>query len=270
MEAADGISMLSVHSGHLSGFRVLWMILTVINLAGCAGFGSGSPVPQYDSRDTQDLLAALYDANQGLDSAKWLGKVSMTADGTRRTFDRAAWAGAEPGRVRFDARTPFGLPIMTLACNESYVTAFSHGSRQYYRRRTGSNSIGRLLPVDISCQDFYRLLTGRPPIIDYHTARLEKTVQGGHTIVLKRRFKGTVARLTVDAANGTLTGFELLDVHGNRLYWAHLAKRRSVEGFTLPYELHLENERGRLELEIARLYPNKPVNASLFQIPPPE
>jgi hypothetical protein len=246
------------------------MAFMVLGLAGCAGFGSMPSAPQYDSRATQDLLSALYDANQGLDSAKWLGKVSMTVDGTRRTFDRAVWAGAAPGRVRFDARTPFGLPILTLACDESYVSAFSHGDGQYYRRRVGANSMGRFLPVDISCQDFYRLLTGRPPVIDYHAAQLERASEGLQTILLKRRFKGTVAKLSVNAANGAFAGFELLDTHGNRRYRARLMERRAVDGFLLPHRLHLENERGQLELDIARLYTNRPVEASLFQITPPK
>lgn len=276
MQAVDGIIQPPVHREKSPGDRarparrVLWVVFIVIGLAGCAGFGSAPPAPQYDSRDTQDLLTALYDANEGLESAKWLGKVSMTVDGTRRTFDRAAWAGAAPGRVRFDARTPFGLPVLTLACDEAYVTAVTHGNGQFYRKRVGSNSMGRILPVDISCQDFYRLLTGRPPLIDYHSARLENASEGMQSILLQRRFKGTVAKLSVNAASGAFEGFELLDIHGNRRYRARLTERRAVEGFLLPYRLHLENARGQLELEITRLDTNRPVDASLFQITPPK
>lgn len=276
MQAANGIIQPPAHGEIASGDRtrlgvwVLGVAFMLFGLAGCAGFGSAPSAPQYDSRDTQNLLSALYDANKGLDSAKWLGKVSMTVDDTRRTFDRAAWAGAAPGRVRFDARTPFGLPVLTLACDESYVTALSHGNGQYYRRQVGANSIGRILPVDISCQDFYRLLTGRPPNVVYHSAGLANTTQGLQTILLKRRYKGTVAKLTVDTASGALAGFERLDIHGNRRYRARLMQRRTVEGFLLPHRLHLENERGQLELEIARLYTNSPVDAALFQISPPK
>lgn len=254
---------------YLAGW-VLGVTVVVFGLAGCAGFGAAPAALQYDSRTTQDLLTALDNTNADLLSAKWIGKVTMTIDGRRRTFNRAVWAGAEPGRVRFDARTPFGLPILSLACDESYVTAIAHGEGQYYRKRVGENSLGRVLPVEISCRDFYRLMTGRPPVIVYHSARLENAPEGMQTILLKRRFKGTVARLWVDAGNGVLTGVELLDIHGNRRYRAQLAQRRTVEGFTLPYDLQLESAQGKLDLEIARLYPNRPVTGALFQIPPPK
>jgi hypothetical protein len=244
------------------------MALLAIGLGGCAGLGA-SPQPQYDSHTTQDLLRTLHNTNADLLSGKWFGKVSMTVDGTRRTFNRAAWAGAEPGRVRFDARTPFGLPILSLACNESHVTAMMHGQKQYYRKRIGANSLGAVLPVDISCRDLYRLMAGRPPLIDYHSARLENSTEGEQMVRLERRFKGTVAKLFVDPSGEVLTGVERLDINGHRLYRAQLKNRRTVEGFSLPYHLQFENAQGRLDLEILRLDPNSPVTASLFQIPPP-
>ena len=247
----------------------LMMIALALGLAGCAGLGT-PPVPEYDSSATQDLLTALQRTNEDLVAGKWIGKVSVTVDGSRRTFGRAVWAGAEPGWVRFDARTPFGLPVLSLACNESHLTAMVHNQGKYYRKRIGTSSLGQFFPVDISCRDLYRLMTGRPPVIEYHSARLETTTGGLKTIRLSRRFKGTVARLWVDAQSGALTGAELLDTHGNSRYQAWLADSRAVEGFSLPHRLQLESAQGRLDFETARLFPNRPVAPSLFQIRPPE
>lgn len=242
----------------------------VLILAGCAGFGTAPATPQYDTETTHDLMAALQSANPDLISCKGLGKVRMTVDGTRRTFDRAAWAGAEPGQMRFDARTPFGLPILSLACNESYLTVMAHREGRYYHEPIDENQrLGKIFPVDIACRDLYRLMVGRPPIVDYHSAQMEQTTAGVQTILLKRRFRGPVARLFLDAANGDLTGFEMLDVHGKRRYLAQMKKRRTAEGFSLPYQLRLESSQGQLALEMDRLYPNAPVSASLFHIPPP-
>lgn len=239
-------------------------------LTGCAGFGATPVTPQYDSDATHDLMVALQSANPDLISCKGLGRVRITADGARRTFDRAAWAGAEPGRMRFEARTPFGLPILSLACNESYVTVMAHSEGRYYHKPIDKNQrLGKVLPVDIACRDLYRLMVGRPPIVDYHSAQMEQSTAGVQTILLKRRFRGTVARLFLDTTNGALSGFELLDVHGKRRYLAQMKKRRTTKGFSLPYQLRLESSQGRLALEMDRLYPNAPVNASLFHIPPP-
>ncbi|MDJ0802236.1 MAG: hypothetical protein QNI97_05140 [Desulfobacterales bacterium] len=246
----------------------LFAILLLLGLSACAGLRV-PPEPQYDSEATRELMTALYGANTDLTAAQWIGKASMTVEGRRRVFDRAVWAGAQPGRVRFDARTPFGLPVLSLACDEAYLTAILHSQGEYYRKHVGANGLGRIFPVNISCRDLYDLMVGRPPGIEYHSAQVETTTEGAYTIRLRRRFKGTVARLQVDAQSGRLTGVERLNVHGNRHYQVWLAEHRTVDGFSLPRRLELEGADGQLVLEAVRLYPNRPVTASLFRIPPP-
>ncbi len=261
--------------GHFRSLRpsatthLLVSIMLLMGLNACAGFGV-APEPQYDNETTRDLLTALYDVNADLSAAKWTGKASMTVEGRRRTFDRAVWAGAQPGRVRFDARTPFGLPVLSLACDEVYLTAMVHSQGKYYRKHVGDNGLGLLFPVDISCRDLYHLMVGRPPGIDYHSAQMETSSGNEYTIRLQRRFKGTVAKLWVDARSGRLTGVESLNIHGNRRYQVRLAEHRAVDGFSLPRRLELESAEGRLVLEASRLLPNRPVTPSLFRIVPPK
>ena len=250
--------------------RSLLLAAIIMGLTGCAGFGAAPATPQYDTDATHALMAALQNANADLVSCKGLGKVSLTVDGARRTFDRAAWAVAEPGRMRFDARTPFGLPILSLACNEAYLTAMAHAEGRYYRKSIAEDHrLGMILPIDIACRDLSRLMIGRPPIVDYHSARLEETTADVQTILLRRRFRGTVAKLFLDASSGDLIGFELLNVHGKRRYRAQMEKRRTIKGFALPHHLRLESAKGQLALDMVRLYPNAPVSGSLFHIPPP-
>lgn len=249
--------------------NLLMSIALLFSLNACAGFGI-PPEPQYDSVSTRDLVTALFDVNADLAAAKWIGKASMTVDGRRRTLDRAVWAGAPPGRVRFDARTPFGLPVLSLACDESYLTAIVHSEGRYYRKQVGDGGIGRFFPVDISCRDLYDLMVGRPPGIEYHAAQVEASSAGVHTVRLSRRFKGTVARLWVDAQSGRLTGVERLNVHGNRRYRVWMADHQTVDGFSLPRRLELEGAEGRLVLDAARLFANRPVAPSVFRIRPPK
>ena len=251
-----------------TGSRLLMSIALLMSLGACAGLG-GLPEPQYDSEATRGMVTALFNVNAHLVAAQWIGKASMTFDGRRRTFDRAVWAGAPPGRVRFDARTPFGLPVLSLACDETYLTAIVHNQGQYYRKQMGDDGLGRFFPVDISCRDLYDLMVGRPPGIEYHAAQVETSAAGAHTIRLSRRFKGTVARLWVDAPSGRLTGVERLNIHGNRRYQVWLADHQTVDGVSLPRRLELEGAQGRLVLDAARLLPNRPVAPSVFRIPPP-
>ncbi len=248
--------------------NLLIAIALLFGLNACAGLAV-PPEPQYDSLATREMVTALYDVNTDLAAAKWIGKASMTLDGRRRTLDRAVWAGAPPGRVRFDARTPFGMPVLSLACDERYLTAIVHSEGQYYRKPVGDGGIGRFFPVDISCRDLYDLMVGRPPGIEYHAAQVETSAAGEYTVRLSRRFKGTVARLWVDAPSGRLTGVERLNVHGNRRYRVWLADHQTVDGFSLPGRLELEGTEGRLVLDAQRLFPNRPVAPSAFRIRPP-
>jgi hypothetical protein len=249
-----------------------WALIAVLTLglAGCAGWGAAPRAPHYDTPGTRDLLARIEDANAGLVSGQWIGKVSMTADGTRRTMGRTVWAAAAPGRVRFDARTPFGLPVLSLACDESYLTVMAHDSGQYYRKAIGDGRLGQGFPVDLSCRDLYRLLIGRPPEIEYDDARLEQTAEGQDAIRLARRFRGTVARLFVDRDRGTLAGVEVFDIHGHRRFRALLADQRMVAGFSLPYAIELDSAQDHLSLAVARFVPNPPTAAGLFRIRPPD
>jgi len=218
------------------------------------------------------LMNQLMEANAGLQAIKGVGRVTVTTGGTQHIYDRAAWVGAEPGRLRFAFRAPTGLPVFSMSCDAEWLTALNHADGSYYRHRIGDNSLSRFLPVSIKCADLYALLVGRPPKINYDAVQLD-TVDANKNdmlvLLLRRRFRGTVGRLHVDRITGELRAVELLNVRGNRQYEARLQSIKAIDGYRLPGRITLSGPDGRLVLEATRIWPETAVAEDLFRIPPP-
>ena len=240
---------------------------------GCSGWLAGLPAEiQYDSQTTRQLMNRLTAANADLGGVKGVGRVVVEAGGTQTAYDRAAWVGAEPGRLRFAFRGPTGLPIFSLSCDRLWLTALNHGDGTYYRREIGDNSLSRFLPVAIKCSDLYELLVGRPPRVDYDSVRIAEAAAGQEgplVLLLQRRFRGTVGRIRVDRASGELYAAELMDIHGNRLYEARLEAMQTIDGYRLPSRIAISGPDGRLALEISRSWPESSVAEDAFHIVPP-
>lgn len=240
---------------------------------GCA-FPGGPPRPiQYENQAVRHLMDRVRTANAGLEAVKGLGRVTVDADGSEHRYERTAWVGADPGRLRFAFRAPTGLPVFSMSCDPEWVTALNHAEGDYYRRRIGDSSLSRFLPVAVTCADLYGLMVGRLPAVAYDTVRVDADAAGDPetiAVLLQRRLRGTVARLWIGSASGELEAVVLLDVHGNPRYEARLAERRTVDGYRLPARIHLRGPEGGLVVEAQRLWTETGVDESLFRIVPPQ
>jgi hypothetical protein len=257
-----------------SAASCLLLVCLVVLLSGCAAWWAPSPGIQYDSEATRQLMDRLVKANTGLDAFRGKGRVLVNSQGTRRTYNRTAWVGAEPGRLRFAFQSmPGGPPVFSMSCDEMWLTALNHTDGKYYSRRVGDNSLSSFLPVQIKCADLYRLLVGRPPQVEYDSVRLDPQIQNGAdpiVILLQRRFRGTVGRISVNRATGELSAAELLDVHGNRLYAARVDAMQTIDGYRLPANVKLTGPDGNLELDVQHTWPGASITKDLFRIAPPQ
>ena len=245
--------------GGLSGFA-----------AGCSGWLGPPAEIQYDSQGTRQLMSRLASANADLAAVKGVGRVVVATGGAQHVYERAAWVGAEPGRLRFAFRGPTGLPVFSLSCDSLWLTALNHADGTYYRREIGDNSLSRFLPVAIKCADLFELLMGRPPQVDYDAVRIAAAkADGPLVLLLQRRFRGTVGRIRVDRVSGELHSAELMDIHGNRLYEARLEAMQTIDGHRLPARIVISGPEGSLTLEISRSWPESSVAEDLFHIVPP-
>jgi len=251
----------------------LWLTLLAVSFSGCAGWLGQSTEIQYDNDATRQLMDRLMNANAGLDVIRGKGRVLVNSKGTQQIYSSAVWVGAEPGRLRFAFRSmPGGPPVFSMSCDELWLTALNHADGKYYRRRVGGNSLSGFLPVQIKCADLYGLLVGRPPQVTYDSVRIDPHTKNGDDpimILLQRRFRGTVGRISVLRDTGEFSAAELLDVHGNRLYTARLDAMQTIDGYRLPSRITLTGPDGSLELDVQRTWPGAAVTPELFRIAPP-
>jgi len=242
--------------------------------SGCAGWWGQSTEIEYDSDATHQLMDRLMTANAGLDAFRGKGRVLVNSQGTLRTFNRTAWVGAEPGRLRFAFQSmPGGPPVFSMSCDELWLTALNHADGEYYSRQVGDNSLSWFLPVQIKCADLYGLLKGRPPQVTYDSVRIDPQTKNDAdpiVILLQRRFRGTVGRISVTRDTGEFCAAELLDVHGNRLYAARVDAMLSIDGYRLPANIKLTGPDGSIELDVQRTWPSASVTTDLFRIAPPQ
>jgi hypothetical protein len=228
---------------------------------------------RYDSQASRMLMNQLTAANAGLEAVKGVGKVTVTANGTPHTYERAVWMGAEPGRLRFVFRAPTGQPVFSMSCDAEWITALNYADGSYYRRQIGDNSMSRILPVSVKCVDLYALLVGRPPLVAYDSVRLDTANSNSDdslVLLLQRRFRGTVERIRVDRHTGDLQAAELLDIHGNRLYEARLDAMETIDGYRLPSQISISGPDGSLLLDVRRSWPETTVAEDVFHIAPPQ
>lgn len=239
--------------------------------AGCASLWAPRPVA-YENEAVRRLMLQAQTANAGMEGVKGLGRITLAVDGSERIYERTAWVGAEPGRLRFVFRAPTGMPVFSMSCDEQWVTALNHSDGDYYHRRIGGGSLSRFLPVPVTCQDLYGLLLGRPPAVTHDSVRVDDRAppdRAGVTLLLQRRFGVTVGRLHLAADSGELRLVELLDRQGNPRYEARLEDRQTVDGYRLPTRIRLSGPDGGLTVEAQRLWTAAGVSASLFRIAPP-
>lgn len=252
----------------------LLLAFLVISFSGCATWWGQPTEIQYDNEATRQLMDRLMNVNAGLDAIRGKGRVLVNSQGTLRTYNRAAWVGAEPGRLRFAFQgMPGGPPVFSMSCDELWLTALNHADGKYYRRRVGDNSLSSFLPVKIKCADLYGLLVGRPPQVTYDSVRVapqSKNDTDPIVILLQRRFRGTVGRISVIRDTGEFSAAELLDVHGNRLYAARVDAMQTIDGYRLPASITLTGPDGSLELDVQRTWPGASVTQEIFRIAPPQ
>ena len=252
----------------------LLLAFMAVFFSGCAGWRGQSTEIQYDSDGTRQLMGRLMMANAGLEAFRGKGRVLVNSQGTLHTYNRTAWVGAKPGRLRFAFQSmPGGPPVFSMSCDELWLTALNHADGKYYSRQLGDNSLSRFLPVQIKCADLCNLLMGRPPQVTYDSVRVDPQTKHDAdpiVILLQRRFRGTVGRISVSRDTGEFCAVELLDVHGNRLYAARVDAMLSIDGYRMPANIKLTGPDGSIELDVQRTWPSASVTKDVFRIAPPQ
>jgi len=234
------------------------MIIAVLN--SCAGI----PGPTPEDENARLIIARLAHRNDGLTQFKGLANIRMTSEGQTRS-GRVAFAAVQPDKMRVELLNTVGIPLTSLSGDGEYIVIRSHGDNKYYRFRQSRTALASVIQVPIGIEDLLSLLAGKVPFPAYTFAQMVAVDKDNEVIVLKNRWRGRVARLTVDSKSQQMMNMQVFDSQGERLYQIEWLGWEEVGTFRIPSKLMIESlPDQRLTLTVDRYWPNVEVPQSTF------
>ncbi|MBI9091314.1 MAG: hypothetical protein JEZ12_19040 [Desulfobacterium sp.] len=236
----------------------------LVLLTGCAGL-----TPR-DAR-TQDPIATLLAArvtsiNPGLQTFKGTARVTLADENTSQRF-KIAWAAFLPDKIRLTILKS-GLPLETILADGTQVFFVSHtGEHSPHRIKDPNPSLKRVISMPVRIQEIISLLAGRIPMEPFDSAMLSTDGPSSETtLVLARKWRGTVGTVQVDQKNQIL-GFQRLNNNRDPIYSTERRDLKSYGSHTIPMKTVINDSSGRtLTLEITSFYPDVPVKESVFSL----
>jgi hypothetical protein len=205
--------------------------------------------------------------------------------GTRtvRGLARLAFAGPEasasasqvvvvalPNRARLETLTPLGTTALVATLRDEELRVHSLLRREYGVGRATRQTLGRLMKVPVPPELFLRLLAGLPPLpLRAEDPRLTAT-QDGASVRVESVEAEYWQRLWVGAEPGGGARGEV-GRGGDVLFRFTLSDRQQIAGRSFPFALTVEDPAtgSALRLRYERVDLNLPVEADLFELPPP-
>jgi len=139
--------------------RLAALTVLAVELAGCAAGSRGAAAPRASEGPAMDLARGLHQRGENLRTLAARGAVSHEA-GRRRVFFRFEALAIRPDRLLFTAFDPAGRPAFRLAAAEGRLTSLNYGTRQYFTGPATAENFARLLPLNLTQEQFVALLCG--------------------------------------------------------------------------------------------------------------
>ncbi|MDP2644598.1 MAG: DUF4292 domain-containing protein [Desulfobacterales bacterium] len=255
-------------------FRCLCIFLAVnVFLFACSSLKTPSKPPAGVLRpkalpDPEQLISVLKNKNSAIKTFKGLGRVKLKNEGALQTA-RMAWSGAHSGKLRIEVLGASGQPLASLADDGQWVSVVLHTRARYYKKRSGSSDLERLVSVPMDSGGAIALLTGRVPVAAHRTAMVAEDGDG-YVLYLKKRWWGGSEKIYFDKNQKDVSRFEVYDPEDKLMYRVVFEGVRNVQGFQLPGRLVIADEKEILfQLDMDRYWINVPVSSSLFVLTPP-
>ncbi len=257
--------------GFSGALAVLLMGLAIGGwLGGCAHAPSPGAAPLYDSPETRTLTHSLEAWNNGLQTFKITGRVSLRQAGRRIENERLVAVGMRPASMRLVIQTIAGLPAVSLACDAQWFYLLLHQEGEYHKKRLASGSLKPLLGIDIHCRDLFALLAGRVPLGAYASARqLSATPEGQWGLEMRNPGLDLVERVYGEAASGAPLLFERLTDDGSLCFRVRFGPMVSTGGYQRPERLEISTESSSVMLDIRHMTTDEPLPDGVFRISAP-
>ena len=251
----------------LNNFRSKLYALTVtigavVWLCGCSHMFK----PPRDDAHARLLLDRLMQNNSALTQYKGLADIRMRVNGKSHS-GRIAFAAVRPDKMRVELLNMMGTPLTSLSGDGDTVTIVSHGDRKHYRFRQTRTALASLIEIPIGIEDMQSLLAGRVPVPPHVSAQFvpDQAFGTDAAILLKNRWRNTVARIQVDQSTQHIKALRVTDPEGKLQYQIRWLQWEVVGGYRLPLKLVIESSaKQMLTLTMDRYWPNAKVSPATF------
>jgi outer membrane biogenesis lipoprotein LolB len=250
----------------MNKIRLIICVASFIAFTGCATLW---PPPQEDV-EARRLINALQHHNTQLKQYKALADVLIDASG-KTLSGRVAMAAVIPDQIRLEWLSTGGLPLTRLAGDGRQITIAVPGEIRIRRMPQTSTSLESLIQIPIGIEELQSLTTGRPKLPEFAAAQVVSQNDQRVVIALKDRWHRLLAKIDVEPTRGRLMRMENLDRDEAFLYAICWKTWTPAGQYEIPKHVELTTQSGRrLELSMARFWPNADVPPSLFQLTMPK
>jgi len=240
------------------------LVWLAVVLAGCATVKvplTEVPVPEAEG---EALLAMWLERGESFQTLQGLAKVKVKTPQGSVSGTQVVIA-ARPDRLRVEALSPFGTPLLSIASDGRQLTVMLPGENLYYAGAATTENLTHFTGVPLSPAMLVDILFWQPPLVAFRELSAFRTGAGGWRVLLRagalrqelvfdaatrlvkvRCFSGDSLQLTVDYAGLTDT-------------------------VSLPRQIRLEQPPFALQasLDFSELTVNQTQPAGRFYLPPP-
>ena len=202
--------------------------------------------PAGPSPDASRIIESLKQRKNDLKSFRGVGKFK-TVRGTNVNTFRMVWIGSKPQNLRVETLGPWGHPTLTFIINGSTFLLHSHEDNRYFKGDATVENLSRFLPMRVRAEDLFGLLSGQPPILPFHHAKIRpSTAEGGRLLSLYKKWGRLIEKIWLKGDAKAIEQVEVFDDWGNLQYRTAFSEFHQMEALCLPHRIAISDADGPL------------------------
>jgi len=242
---------------------IVVLLLFSLCLHGCSPRAKG--VLQYAEPDVGRVLASLGQYKSDLKSFKGVGRFRAVR-GIGLKSSRLAWIGCQPQNLRVETLGPWGQPTLTFLINGPVFLLHSRQDNQHFEGDATVENLSDMLSIPVTGKDLFRLLSGQPPILPFHHAKIKTLSEEGRCLLsLHKKWGRLVEKIWLKDNAKTVEKVEVFDGWGDLRYRIVFGEYRQTESFWLPHRIEVSDKEGAVcSLMVEKFWTNMSVPEGAF------
>jgi len=235
------------------------------SLAGCARLPVYQPAIASTEEVGRGLLHEWLAASGRHERLQGVAKVRVQT--AERTVNATQVLLVEkPDRLRAEALSPFGTPLLVMASDGAELGVFLPGDNLFYRGRATPENLGRFTRLPLHPADLVNILLARPPVIAHQRLATFLLPEGGWRVELTAGARGQ--QLVFDASR-RLREVRYLQGGELQLQLAYGEPAPEAQGFPRRIDLDLPRQQIRASLVFEELATDRDLQPGIFTLAPP-